>query len=143
MPAPASLLSSWLSPTRQAWIVFANMPIFALTVIPSALEKDRWVPLRLERRRKGPLLAPADAHGASIDTRLYDGLWLPTGRKQRPMVLLAHRRLRPRLPGRLTKPRQGRFQGVLASAASLASNVAPLAFSTFYFVVQKEWPGGI
>jgi hypothetical protein len=35
-----------------ARIVFANMPIFALTVIPSALEKDRWVPLRLERRAK-------------------------------------------------------------------------------------------
>ncbi|ACK49843.1 major facilitator superfamily MFS_1 [Methylocella silvestris BL2] len=39
--------------------------------------------------------------------------------------------------------RQGQFQGVLASAVSLASIVAPLAFSTFYFVVQAEWPGAI
>ena len=39
--------------------------------------------------------------------------------------------------------RQGQFQGVLASAVSLASIVAPLAFSTFYSVVQKEWPGAI
>jgi len=39
--------------------------------------------------------------------------------------------------------RQGQLQGVLASAVSLASIVAPLAFSTFYFVVQKQWPGAI
>lgn len=39
--------------------------------------------------------------------------------------------------------RQGQFQGVLASAVSLASIVAPLAFSTFYFVVRKDWPGAI
>jgi DHA1 family tetracycline resistance protein-like MFS transporter len=39
--------------------------------------------------------------------------------------------------------RQGQLQGVLASAVSLASIVAPLAFSTFYFVVQKDWPGAI
>jgi DHA1 family tetracycline resistance protein-like MFS transporter len=39
--------------------------------------------------------------------------------------------------------RQGQLQGVLASAVSLASIVAPLAFSTFYFVVQKGWPGAI
>ncbi len=26
---------------------------------------------------------------------------------------------------------------------SLASIVAPLAFSTLYFLVQKEWPGAI
>jgi len=39
--------------------------------------------------------------------------------------------------------RQGQLQGVLASAVSLASIIAPLAFSTFYFVVQKEWPGAI
>ncbi|MEJ0050697.1 MAG: TCR/Tet family MFS transporter [Methylovirgula sp.] len=38
---------------------------------------------------------------------------------------------------------QGQFQGVLASAVSLASIVAPLAFSTFYFVVQKQWPGAV
>jgi DHA1 family tetracycline resistance protein-like MFS transporter len=25
----------------------------------------------------------------------------------------------------------------------LASIIAPLAFSTFYFVVQKQWPGAI
>jgi MFS transporter, DHA1 family, tetracycline resistance protein len=39
--------------------------------------------------------------------------------------------------------RQGQFQGVLASAVSLASIIGPLAFSTFYFVVQKQWPGAI
>ncbi len=39
--------------------------------------------------------------------------------------------------------RQGQLQGVLASAVSLASIIAPLAFSTFYFVVQKDWPGAI
>jgi DHA1 family tetracycline resistance protein-like MFS transporter len=39
--------------------------------------------------------------------------------------------------------RQGQFQGVLASAVSFASIVGPLAFSTFYFVVQKQWPGAI
>jgi len=39
--------------------------------------------------------------------------------------------------------RQGQFQGVLASAVSLASIVAPLAFSAFYFVVQRDWPGAI
>ena len=38
---------------------------------------------------------------------------------------------------------QGQFQGVLASAVSLASIVAPLAFSTLYLVVQKQWPGAI
>lgn len=39
--------------------------------------------------------------------------------------------------------RQGQLQGVLSSAVSLASIAGPLAFSTFYFVVQKEWPGAI
>jgi len=39
--------------------------------------------------------------------------------------------------------RQGQFQGVLASAVSIASIVGPLAFSSFYFVVQKQWPGAI
>lgn len=39
--------------------------------------------------------------------------------------------------------RQGRFQGVLASAMSMASIVGPLAFSTFYFVVRERWPGAI
>ncbi|OCJ10393.1 tetracycline resistance MFS efflux pump [Rhizobium sp. AC27/96] len=38
---------------------------------------------------------------------------------------------------------QGQFQGVLTSAVSLASIISPLAFSTFYFAVQKEWPGAI
>lgn len=38
---------------------------------------------------------------------------------------------------------QGRFQGVLASAVSLASIVAPLGFSSFYFVVRQQWPGAI
>lgn len=38
---------------------------------------------------------------------------------------------------------QGQFQGVLASAVSLASIVAPLAFSAIYFIVQKDWPGAI
>jgi DHA1 family tetracycline resistance protein-like MFS transporter len=38
---------------------------------------------------------------------------------------------------------QGQFQGVLASALSLASIVAPLFFSSFYFVVREQWPGAI
>ncbi|WP_213770283.1 TCR/Tet family MFS transporter [Bradyrhizobium sp. dw_78] len=38
---------------------------------------------------------------------------------------------------------QGQFQGVLASAVSLASIVCPLAFSSFYFVVREQWPGAI
>ena len=37
----------------------------------------------------------------------------------------------------------GQFQGVLAAAVSLASIIAPLVFSTLYFVVQKDWPGAI
>lgn len=39
--------------------------------------------------------------------------------------------------------RQGQFQGVLASAVSMASIVGPLAFSSFYFMVQEGWPGAI
>jgi len=39
--------------------------------------------------------------------------------------------------------RQGQFQGVLASAVSLASIVAPLAFSALYFIVRDQWPGAI
>ncbi len=39
--------------------------------------------------------------------------------------------------------RQGQLQGVLTSAISLASIVAPLIFSAFYFVVQKQWPGAV
>ena len=38
---------------------------------------------------------------------------------------------------------QGQFQGVLASAVSLASIVAPLGFSSLYFLFQEEWPGAI
>ena len=41
------------------------------------------------------------------------------------------------------RDRQGQFQGVLTAAVSLASIVAPLVFSTLYFVVQKDWPGAI
>ncbi|MFZ4875175.1 TCR/Tet family MFS transporter [Janthinobacterium sp. Mn2066] len=41
------------------------------------------------------------------------------------------------------KDRQGQFQGVLASVVSLASIIAPLAFSSLYFVVQQDWPGAI
>ena len=48
------------------------------------------------------------------------------------------------LAARQVEPaRQGQLQGILASAVSLASIIAPLAFSTFYFVVQKQWPGAI
>ena len=38
---------------------------------------------------------------------------------------------------------QGQFQGVLASAVSLASIAAPLGFSSVYFVVRAQWPGAI
>lgn len=38
---------------------------------------------------------------------------------------------------------QGQFQGVLASAVSLASIAAPLAFSSVYFIFRQEWPGAI
>jgi DHA1 family tetracycline resistance protein-like MFS transporter len=38
---------------------------------------------------------------------------------------------------------QGQFQGVLASAVSLASIVAPLAFSSVYFIFRQQWPGAI
>jgi MFS transporter, DHA1 family, tetracycline resistance protein len=38
---------------------------------------------------------------------------------------------------------QGQFQGVLASAVSLASIFCPLAFSSFYFLVRAQWPGAI
>lgn len=39
--------------------------------------------------------------------------------------------------------RQGQFQGVLASAMSLASVFGPLLFSTVYFAVRERWPGAI
>lgn len=38
---------------------------------------------------------------------------------------------------------QGQFQGVLASAVSLASVVCPLVFSNAYFVFRAQWPGAI
>ncbi|WP_431689439.1 TCR/Tet family MFS transporter [Hahella sp. NBU794] len=38
---------------------------------------------------------------------------------------------------------QGRLQGVLASVVSLASVIAPLVFSSFYFVMRDAWPGAI
>ncbi|MCX8567599.1 TCR/Tet family MFS transporter [Aminobacter sp. MET-1] len=38
---------------------------------------------------------------------------------------------------------QGQFQGVLASALSLASIAAPLAFSSIYLAVRTQWPGAI
>jgi DHA1 family tetracycline resistance protein-like MFS transporter len=39
--------------------------------------------------------------------------------------------------------RQGQFLGVLTSAVSLASIVAPLGFSTFYYLFRADWPGAI
>jgi DHA1 family tetracycline resistance protein-like MFS transporter len=38
---------------------------------------------------------------------------------------------------------QGQFQGLLTSTVSLASIIAPLGFSTFYYVVRSDWPGAI
>lgn len=38
---------------------------------------------------------------------------------------------------------QGQFQGVLASALSLASIIAPLGFSSIYAVVRGTWPGAV
>ncbi|RWX08040.1 MFS transporter [Rhizobium hidalgonense] len=38
---------------------------------------------------------------------------------------------------------QGQFQGVLASAVSLASIIAPLGFSSVYFLARQAWPGAI
>ena len=73
---------------NQGWIVFAIMPVFALSDIGT----------------------PAFQ---SLATRLVD------------------------------PARQGQLQGVMTSAVSLASIIGPLAFSTFYFVVQRQWPGAI
>ncbi|MFD1729019.1 TCR/Tet family MFS transporter [Rhizobium viscosum] len=39
--------------------------------------------------------------------------------------------------------RQGELQGVLASTISLASIIAPLGFSSLYFLTRESWPGGI
>lgn len=41
------------------------------------------------------------------------------------------------------KDRQGQFQGVLMSAVSLASIVAPLGFSSVYLLVRAQWPGAV
>ncbi|MCM5554115.1 TCR/Tet family MFS transporter [Pleomorphomonas sp. NRK KF1] len=43
----------------------------------------------------------------------------------------------------VSESQQGQFQGVLASALSLASIVAPLGFSSFYAVVRGTWPGAV
>jgi DHA1 family tetracycline resistance protein-like MFS transporter len=73
---------------REGWVIFAVMPVFALT-----------------------------------------GIGTPA------LQAFATRQVAP--------DRQGQFQGVLASAISLASIIAPVGFSTFYFTVQKTWPGAI
>lgn len=39
--------------------------------------------------------------------------------------------------------RQGQLQGLLASAVSLASIIAPLGFSSVYFLVQQQWPDAV
>ncbi len=44
---------------------------------------------------------------------------------------------------RVGAAQQGQLQGLLASSVSLASIVAPLGFSSFYFVVQRQWPGAV
>ncbi len=44
---------------------------------------------------------------------------------------------------RVDEASQGQLQGILASAVSLASIIAPLGFSSFYFVVRESWPGAI
>lgn len=41
------------------------------------------------------------------------------------------------------KSQQGQFQGVLASALSLASIIAPLGFSSIYAMVRGTWPGAV
>jgi DHA1 family tetracycline resistance protein-like MFS transporter len=44
---------------------------------------------------------------------------------------------------RVSAAQQGQLQGLLASSVSLASIIAPLGFSGFYFVVQGQWPGAV
>ncbi len=44
---------------------------------------------------------------------------------------------------RASAAQQGQLQGLLASSVSLASIIAPLGFSGFYFVVQRQWPGAV
>ncbi|KKO65689.1 Tetracycline resistance protein, class C [Janthinobacterium sp. KBS0711] len=43
----------------------------------------------------------------------------------------------------VAEDRQGQFQGVLASAVSLASVLCPLVFSSIYFGVRAYWPGAV
>lgn len=43
----------------------------------------------------------------------------------------------------VSEDQQGEFQGVLASAVSLASIGCPLLFSSLYFAVRPHWPGAI
>ncbi|MGK5076522.1 TCR/Tet family MFS transporter [Janthinobacterium sp. ZB1P44] len=43
----------------------------------------------------------------------------------------------------VAEDRQGQFQGVLASAVSLASVICPLVFSSIYFGVRAYWPGAV
>ena len=43
----------------------------------------------------------------------------------------------------VAEDRQGQFQGVLASAVSLASIVAPLGFASLYALVRDGWPGAV
>jgi len=45
--------------------------------------------------------------------------------------------------GQVESARQGQLQGLLASSVSLASIIAPLGFASFYFLVQREWPGAV
>ncbi len=44
---------------------------------------------------------------------------------------------------RVAPDRQGELQGLLASTISLASIIAPLGFSSLYFLTRENWPGGI
>ena len=43
----------------------------------------------------------------------------------------------------VAEDRQGQFQGVLASAVSLASVLCPLVFASIYFGVRAYWPGAV
>lgn len=86
--AGASIALLVMAFAKDAWVVFAIMPVIALAGIGT------------------PALQ-------SLATRLVDD------------------------------DQQGQFQGVLASAMSLASIVGPLLFSTFYLVVREQWPGAI
>lgn len=44
---------------------------------------------------------------------------------------------------RISAAQQGQLQGLLASSVSLASIIAPLGFSAFYFLMQRQWPGAV